>query len=154
MKNEYLSKISDYIRENGVDCELREFPDSCHSVQEACKAADATPEEFVKSVCFISDGQLLVGIVGGNDRASTKRMARLLERDEVRLATQNEVMAMTGFPAGGVPPFGYDAVFLIDENVMERRAVWAGGGSDRALIKIRPQEIKRITDANVVRIRK
>ncbi|HOP09023.1 MAG TPA: YbaK/EbsC family protein, partial [Candidatus Methanofastidiosa archaeon] len=78
----------------------------------------------------------------------------LLERDEVRLATQNEVMAMTGFPAGGVPPFGYDAVFLIDENVMERRAVWAGGGSDRALIKIRPQEIKRITDANVVRIRK
>jgi len=154
MEEDYIKKISVFIEENDVDCELRVFEGSCHSVQEACLMTNATPEEFIKSVCFISKDDLIVGIVKGNNRASSKRIGKLLERNDVRMADADEVLLKAGFPIGGVPPIGYSAIFFIDDRVIEDDMVWAGGGTDRSLIKISPNEIKRITSGKVNRIRK
>ncbi|RZN45189.1 hypothetical protein EF808_06965 [archaeon] len=152
MENEYTKKLQDYIRRNGVDCSLFTYDDSCHSVQAACKATGAAPEEFVKSICFMADDGIVVAIVRGCDRVLPRRIGEALEAPVPRIARACEVLSHTGFPAGGVPPIGFDACFLIDEAVLELPCVWAGGGSDSGLIKIAPEEIIRHTGARRTRL--
>jgi Cys-tRNA(Pro)/Cys-tRNA(Cys) deacylase len=151
----YEEKLKAFMREKGIDGEHLTFSRSCHSVAEASAAASVTPEDFVKSICMVNgEGRLIVGIVKGEDRASTSRVSKALTVGAVRTATPDEVFEKTGYPCGGTPSFGYSARFLIDPKVMENEFVYMGGGSETSLVKIRPSEIIKGNEGEVLRIRK
>lgn len=149
------------MESRGVHAEHLVFDRSTHSVAEAAVAADAPVDAFVKSICMRADAQgedgggagLVVAVVKGEDRASTTRVGRVVGA-AVRLASPEEVLASSGYPAGGTPPFGFAARFLVDERVMARDVVYAGGGSDRALVRVSPAELLRVNGGVVARVRK
>jgi prolyl-tRNA editing enzyme YbaK/EbsC (Cys-tRNA(Pro) deacylase) len=62
------------------------------------------------------------------------------------------VLAVTGYPVGAVPPFGYPVPLrtLIDRRVLAQPEVYAGGGALDTLLRIAPDEIARATRAEVV----
>ena len=101
-----------------------------------------------------NNGRLIVAIVKGEDRASTKAVSRALSIERLRLASPDEILEMTGYLFGGTPSFGFDAIFLIDNKVMKEEMVYSGGGSDKSLVKISPEEILKLNNGNVVRVRK
>ncbi|MFP4189641.1 MAG: aminoacyl-tRNA deacylase [Candidatus Woesearchaeota archaeon] len=148
-------KLKDIIAEQGIDAEHMIFDKSCHSVEEAAEAAGVQPEDLIKSICMVSDdNKIIVAIVKGEDRASTKRVAKALDIERPRTAEPEEVEKLTGFPAGGTPPFGFNAEFLMDERIFEKKIVLGGGGSPKSLIKMSPQEMKKANQAMITRIRK
>jgi len=153
--NPYEEKLKTFMEENGIAGEHLTFSQSCHSVAEAAKAAGVTHQDFVKSICMVDgEGRLVVGIVKGEDRASTSRLAKVLNIGTVRTATPDEVFEKTGYPCGGTPSFGYPARFIIDPKVMEKEFVYMGGGSETSLVKIKPSEILKGNGGEIVRIRK
>jgi Cys-tRNA(Pro)/Cys-tRNA(Cys) deacylase len=153
--SDYEEKLKSFITEHAIDAEHLVFSQSCHSVAEAATAAGVTARDFVKNICMLDGtGRLIVGIIKGEDRVSTSRVARLLNTEEVRTATPEEILEKTGYPCGGTPSFGYNALYLVDQKVFEMEQVFTGGGSERSLVRIRPAEILRGNRAEVVRIRK
>lgn len=152
---EYEEKLRAIIEERGIDAEHLSFDQSCHSVAEAAKTVGAEPEDFVKSICMVDqDGCTIVAIVKGEDRASTSRVAKALGIDRPRVASPEEILELTGFPVGGTPGFGFDATFLVDPRVLEKETVYLGGGSEKALVKMKTSELVRANSAKVVRVRK
>jgi len=137
------------VKVAGADAEQLVFERSVHTVKEAAKALNAKPSDFVKSVVLLSGDRVIVAIVPGDERVSPKRVGEALGLPTPRLATPSEVLRYTGFPAGGVPPFGYPARVLIDPGVLEKEFVYGGGGSARSLLKIRPTELARVTNGIV-----
>ena len=85
---------------------------------------------------------------------SVSRVAKTLSREGLRLATPEEILEKTGYPCGGTPSFGYQAMFLIDSKVMERELVFTGGGSETSLVKIGTKKLVRANQATILRIRK
>ena len=151
----FEEKLKTYMREGNVPGEHLTFSEPTRSVAEAAKAAGVTPQDFVKNICMIdSNGSLVVGIVKGEDRVSTSRVAKLLDVETVRIATPDEILAKTGYPCGGTPSYGYHARFLIDERVFQKDIVFTGGGSVNSLVKIRPSDLLRANRGEVVRLRK
>ena len=143
--NRYNEKLTLFIAERGVAAEHQVFDESCHSVEEAAAAAGVRPEDFVKSICMIRrSGTMAVAVVKGEDRADRRLVGELLGEKPPRLAKPDEILQRTGFPCGGTPPFGFDAVFVIDERVFEREVVYAGGGTPTSLIRLHPVEIERL----------
>lgn len=65
-----------------------------------------------------------------------------------------EILEKTSYICGGVTSFGYLATFLIDPKVMEKEYVYSGGGSEKSLIKISPQELQKANQGQMIRIRK
>lgn len=152
--NIYEQRIRAYLQEQHIVAEHLSFDQSCHSVAEAARAVGASPQELVKNICLLdSDGQLITAIVKGEDRVSVSRVGRTLQREGLRLATPPEILEKTGYPCGGTPSFGYQALFLIDPRVMERDIVFTGGGSETSLIKIRTEELVRANQGTILRIR-
>ena len=151
----YEEKLRAFIREHAIQAEHLSFEQSCHSVAEAARVANALPEEIVKSICLVdAAGNAIVVILKGEDRVSISHVAEVLAINPPRMATPNEILAKTGYPVGGTPSFGYQATYLIDPRVMEREMVFTGGGSEYSLVKIAPQELVRANSGNIVRIRK
>lgn len=150
----YKSKLKNFISENNIKTEHIVFEHTCHTVTDAAKAVGTTGDSFIKSVVFIGDNRVIVGIVLGNHRASSSRLKKHLGIGELDVATPEQVLEKTGYPVGGVPPFGYNAEFFIDPKVLEKDFIYGGGGSSRALTKVSPKEIIRVTNAETTRIRK
>ncbi len=148
-------KLKDLMAARKIQGEHLVFDQSCHSVEEAAAAAKATPEDFVKNICLVdADGNLVVAIVKGEDRVSTKRVGKAIEREKPRTATPEEILERTGYPCGGTPSFGYEAIFLVDERVMEKEWVLSGGGSGNSLVRIAPRELLRANGGRVEKIRR
>ena len=152
---EFEKKLKQYLFSNKIDAKQYVFNTICHSVQEAAVTANISPEDIVKSICMISsNGNLIVAIVKGENRASTSRVAKALNIEAPRIATPEEILQKSGYICGGVPSFGYNAIFLIDPKVMEKEFVYTGGGSPYSLVKISTKELQRINKGQIVRTRK
>lgn len=153
--NEYDERIKRLINDQGVVAEHLTFDKSTHSVEEAAKAVGANKEDFVKSICMVTqDGKVIVAIVKGEDKVSTSRVGKALGIERPRVASQEEVFKLTGFPCGGTPGFGFKAEFLMDPKVLDKDAVYLGGGSENSLVKMKPQDLLSLNGAKVVRVRR
>ncbi len=152
---EYEEKMKKFLCDNSMSAEHITFDKSVHTVEEACAEAKASPDDFVKTICMVgSSGETIGALVLGSNRASTKRVAKALESEKPNVASPEEVLERTGFLVGGTPPFGYEAVILIDPLVIEKEYVYIGGGSPQALVKISTKELLAVTKGKVVRVRK
>jgi prolyl-tRNA editing enzyme YbaK/EbsC (Cys-tRNA(Pro) deacylase) len=151
----YEDKLRVFVAENGIQAQVISFAQPTHSVSEAAAAVGAAPEDFVKSICMVTmGGKLVVAIVKGEHRASTGRVGKALGIPRPRIAEPNEILEFTGYPVGGTPAFGYEATFLMDPRVLEKEKVYSGGGSGNALTYMSTEEMKRVSGAQVARIRK
>ncbi len=154
-RDPYEEKLRHFMEAHQIEAEHLCFEESCHSVAEAARAAQTTPDALIKSICMIDgDGKLIVAIVKGEDRVSAARVGAALGTPSPRMATPEEMLVRTGYPCGGTPPFGFAATFLVDPRVFELEMLYAGGGSERALIRITPQELQRVNGALISPIKK
>lgn len=154
--DKYEEKLKQYMKDHSIEGEHLTFTQSCHSVKEAALAVNGKEDEFVKNICMIdANGNLIVAIVKGEDRASTTNVAKVLRlTNKPRIATPDEILAKTGYPCGGTPSFDYEATFLIDERVMEKEVVYSGGGSEMSLVKLAPREMIKANKGKIEKIRK
>jgi prolyl-tRNA editing enzyme YbaK/EbsC (Cys-tRNA(Pro) deacylase) len=154
VRDAFHDKLLAVIAEKGIQCDHLIFDRSTHSVAEAAAAAGITAEDFIKSICMMTtDGRVVVAVVKGEDRADRRAVQQLLGLTKLSIASPQEMLDKTGYPAGGTPPFGFAATFVIDERVFGKDVVFGGGGSDRALIRIAPRELQRANGASVAHIR-
>ena len=153
--NTYEHKLKQFIAGGGIEAEHFSFEQSCHSVAEAAAVVGTSPENFVKNICMTdAQGKVIVAIVKGEDRASTSRVTKVLQTDQVRTMTPDEMLAKTGYPCGGTPSFGFAATFLIDPRVMQKDEVYTGGGSETALVRVSPRALLQANGGRVVRVRR
>jgi len=153
--NQYEEKLQNYIANKGIPAKQLVLEKTCHSVQEAADAVGASPDDLVKNICMIdSENNLIVAIVKGEDRVSTTRIGKVLNIATPRIASEDEVLDMTGFPCGGVPSFGFTATFIIDPKVLEKDMIYTGGGSPYSLVWLSSQDLQKANNGLIARIRK
>lgn len=148
--------LQKYIEQTGISAQMLPMKGRVHSVAAASKELGVPPDQFIKSVVFTNkEEKLILAIVKGTDRASAKRIAKAIVVDDPRLATPEIALKLTSYEVGGTPPVSIsNATVLIDPKVMEMETVVGGGGSDRHLLRISPEEIVKVTNGTIVRVRK
>jgi prolyl-tRNA editing enzyme YbaK/EbsC (Cys-tRNA(Pro) deacylase) len=104
----------------------------------------------------VTPEQAVLVIANGLGRVDYRRVADHLglSRRRLKLADADTVLALTGQPAGGVAPFGHPTPLrtLVDRRVLAHPEVIAGGGALDRLLRITPDEIIRVTRAEIVEV--
>jgi prolyl-tRNA editing enzyme YbaK/EbsC (Cys-tRNA(Pro) deacylase) len=152
-------RVQAAARAKGVDIEIRTFPDSTHTAEEAARAVGAELGQIVKSLVFAAprpDGGLVpvIALIAGPDRVDVARLAACVGEPGLRRATAREADALTGFTIGGIPPFGHrDPVRVVMDPGLEAwSVVWAAAGTPTAVFPIDPATLARLAEAVVVPI--
>jgi prolyl-tRNA editing enzyme YbaK/EbsC (Cys-tRNA(Pro) deacylase) len=143
------------LRDAGVDAELLAPGVPMPTVPLAAAAIGVREEQIVKSLLFCDkSGRCVLAIASGTARIDRARLAAVTGLDRPRLADPATVLAVTGFPAGGVAPVGHatDLRVVIDRRAAALDVVYGGGGSEETLLRISPREIIRLTNAETVDI--
>jgi prolyl-tRNA editing enzyme YbaK/EbsC (Cys-tRNA(Pro) deacylase) len=146
-----LEFLSTFMHENKIQGEFVQLDQDVPTVEDAARALGVLPDAIVKSVLFLAASAPVLVIANGLARVDSRRMADHLgvSRKRVKLADAQAVLALTGFHAGSVPPFGHKTRLrtIIDSRVMAQPVVYAGSGAVEAVVRISPAEIVRVTQA-------
>ena len=151
---EHLIKLKKYLEENKVECKILNLDESVATCIEATKQIGEKSEDLVKSIVFYKNDFVIIAIVRKEDRVDKSKISKTLDLTGVKLCSPDETLEKTGYPAGGVPPLGFEAQFLMDGKVAEKEEIIAGGGNRYTLIKIKTQELLRLNKAKIADIRK
>ena len=75
-------------------------------------------------------------------------------KKQVKIARPDEVLTWTGYPAGGVPPFGHPRPLptWIDPGVLEQAMIYGGGGRADVLLSMQAAELQSLVGAEVVSV--
>ena len=154
-QEQYEEKFKQYIKENNIKAEQITFEDG--DVKTSEKARLKTNALIVKTVVFIDldkeleYGNSVIAIIPGEARVDKDKL-RKISNSKVKIASAEQVLILTSYPAGGVPPFGFKARFYLDSSLKNKNEVYAGGGSQRTLIKTTIKEILKDNKAEIVNI--
>ncbi|MCS6843096.1 MAG: YbaK/EbsC family protein [Caldilineales bacterium] len=153
--------LDQYIRKHGIAAALVAPPHETPTVPLAAQAMGCAEEQIIKSVVFLVKDDAIpraaLVITNGTAPIDYRKLAALMgvSRKRLRLASAEEVVAITGYPAGGVPPFGFSEPLetWVDARVMDQPVVYGGGGDERTLLRTTPAELLRVTGGRVVDVR-
>ena len=152
MKNS--QDLARFIEEQGITAEMIHLSVETPTVEAAALAVNAHPEQIGKSILFLAAGQPRLVIANGLTRVDYRQLADYLGLSwrRVKLAGAAEVLAITGYPVGTVPPFGHNQKLpaVIEAGVMEQEILYVGGGEINALVRLATVELKRVVDGPVV----
>ncbi len=124
------------------------------TVEAAAQAMGVQPRQIVKSVLFTVHDEGVLTISCGDQLIERRVIAALfgVSRKRVKLAPPDVVLNLTGFAVGTVPPFGHRTQLrtLLDPRVLALDEIFAGGGTHHALVRLNPQDIAKITQAEII----
>ncbi len=123
------------------------------TVAAAAQALGVQPDQIVKTVIFLVQGRPFVVYACGTRRVDAGRLADRLNvnRDAVKLANPDEVLELSGYQVGTVPPVGLKTPMsaYMDPAVLAQDVIYAGGGGIDALLRMSPEVLLRASRAEV-----
>ena len=146
--------LAGYLGANKLPGEILELDVPTPTVEAAAAAVGCEPEQIVKSLLFFVRDEPVLAITSGPAHIERRAIAAHYQvgRKKVKLADPQTVLEETGFGVGAMPPFGHTSPLptLIDQRVLDKEQVYAGGGSDQTLLRIAPQTILAATQGTVL----
>jgi prolyl-tRNA editing enzyme YbaK/EbsC (Cys-tRNA(Pro) deacylase) len=130
-------------RELGLEIEPRSFPEGTRTAQEAADAIGVELGQIVKSLIFGVDGEVVLAYVSGANRLDEKLLAAAAGGSRCERVDADAVRKATGFPIGGVPPFGHTMQLriFIDPDLLQFDEVWAAAGTWNDVFGIEPHRL-------------
>jgi Cys-tRNA(Pro) deacylase len=140
----------------GVTIKPREFSDSTRTAADAALAIGVDLGQIVKSLVFSVDGEVVVALVSGDNQLDEGKLAKAAGGEHAHREDADTVREATGFPVGGVPPFGHHEPLriFVDEDLLQYDEVWAAAGTPHVNFALTPDELVRATRAVVADLRR
>lgn len=146
-----VARFLERARAAGLDPEVRTFPDGTRTAADAAAAVGCEVAAIVKSLVFVADGQPVLALTSGANRADESALAAALGASELRKADADEVRAATGYAIGGTPPVGHDTELPVvcDRDLTELDEIWAAAGTPSTVFPSTPDQLLAATGARV-----
>jgi prolyl-tRNA editing enzyme YbaK/EbsC (Cys-tRNA(Pro) deacylase) len=127
----------------GLQIEIREFPEGTRTAAEAAAAIGVEVGQIVKSLIFGHGHEVVAALVSGANRLDEGKLSRLAGGEPVGRVDADRVREATGFPIGGVPPFGHATALptFVDEDLLAFDVVWAAAGTWNHVFGIEPRAL-------------
>jgi Cys-tRNA(Pro) deacylase len=149
-----IARVRAFAAERGVAIEIRRFPASTRTAQDAAREIGVSVGEIVKSLVFVAADRPIVVLCCGDRRVSEERLREAVGASAVRRTTAEEAKRYTGYAIGGVPPFAHETPCetVIDEEMSRFERVWAAAGLPDAVFEIAVTDLRRLAEAKTARI--
>jgi len=146
-------KVQEVLSQRGYPhLEVREYPQSTRTAQEAAQAIGCTVGQIVKSLIFrgAQSGKPYLLLVSGLNRVNPHRLEESLG-EPLEKPDAEYVRRVSGFAIGGVPPVGHAEAMevRIDPDLLAHDRIFAAAGTPNAIFGLSPEELLKLTGGQI-----
>lgn len=142
--------------ERGLEIAPRRFPDGTKTAADAAAAIGVDVGQIVKSLIFAVDGEVVLAYVSGANQLDEHKLAHAAGGLKCTRVDADTVRTATGFPIGGVPPFGHAAHLrvFIDPDLLQYDEVWAAAGTWHDVFGIEPHRLVEASEGAITDLKR
>jgi Cys-tRNA(Pro) deacylase len=143
-------------RDAGLEITTRRFPEGTKTAADAATAIGVTVGQIVKSLVFGVDGEIVMALVSGSNQLDEKKLAAAAGGAKCARVDADAVREATGYPIGGVPPFGHSTQLrvFVDPDLLQYDEVWAAAGTWNDNFGAAPADIVRVAGGVVTDLKR
>ena len=143
-------------REAGLEITTRRFPEGTKTAADAAAAIGVVVGQIVKSLVFGVDNEIVMALVSGSNQLDEKKLAAAAGGSKCSRVDADAVRAATGYPIGGVPPFGHSTHLrvFVDPDLLQYDEVWAAAGTWNDNFGANPNDIVRVASGVVTDLKR
>ncbi|OGN94349.1 MAG: hypothetical protein A2Y88_01105 [Chloroflexi bacterium RBG_13_48_10] len=126
-----FTPVTRFLDECGVSYRFFRHSGVVHSLEQAARERGQRPEQIVRSIVFrLSHDRFVMVLVAGEKQVSWQALRHHLGTSRISMATETEVMQVTGYGLGAVSPFGTKQALriLVDQGVFLENEISIGSG--------------------------
>ena len=124
------------------------------SFEQAASDRNQRPEQVVRSILFqVRPDEFVMVLMAGREQVDWRSLRKLVGRSRMRMATEDEVLEVTGYRVGTVSPFGVkrQVRVLIDSGVLKEEEISIGSGIRNTAIILKSADLRRaLEEAEVI----
>ncbi len=142
--------VTRYLDDQGIPYRFFVHDGKVHSLEQAARERGQRVEQIIRSIVFrLSRGGFVMVLIAGEKQVSWKALRRHLGTSRISMATEAEVLQITGYPLGAVSPFGtrHALRILADRGVFAEEEISIGSGVRYTTVIMQQQEFKRALGA-------
>lgn len=116
------------------------------SFEQAASDRNQRPEQVVRSILFqVRPEEFVMVLMAGREQVDWRSLRKLVGRSRMRMATEDEVLEVTGYRIGTVSPFGMkrQVRVLIDSSVLREEEISIGSGVSNTAILLKSADLRR-----------
>jgi Cys-tRNA(Pro) deacylase len=154
--------LQHFINQQQIAAEILPMSEDTPTVPDAARALGVKEEQIIKSLVFLvakyptGDSRPVLVIANGTGRVDDRLVAHHfgVGRKKVKMASPEQALEITGYAVGAMPPFGHQSPLptLVDPGVVDQREIFGGGGEINAMLRLTPEELLRVTGAEIVSV--
>lgn len=152
------SDLQGYIDRNSIQTTIILLKEHTLTVEDAARALNVKTVQIIKSLVFQVNNEPFLVINNGLARVDRKKLAAYIGvgRKKIKFADPDQVLEMTGFMVGSMPPFGHKNRMrtMVDPAVTRQETVYGGGGDINAMMRIAPNTLLEATRAEITDLSK
>ena len=147
-----VTRVVGAARELGLSITPRRFPEGTKTAADAAAAIGVDVAQIVKSLIFGVDGRIVLAYMSGANRLDERKLAVAAGGTKCARVDADAVREATGFPIGGVPPFGHatELQVFVDPDLLQYDEVWAAAGTWNDVFGIGPHQLVEASGGVVV----
>ena len=149
-------RVVSAAKERGLEINTKRFPEGTKTAADAAAAIGVTVGQIVKSLVFGVDGEIVMALVSGSNQLDEKKLALAAGGAKCARVDADAVREATGFPIGGVPPFGHSTQLrvFVDPDLLQYDEVWAAAGTWNDNFGAVPADIVRVAGGVVTDLKR
>ena len=139
-------RVMEAARERGLEITTKRFPEGTKTAADAAAAIGVSVGQIVKSLVFGVDSEIVMALVSGSNQLDEKKLAAAAGGAKCARVDADAVRDATGYPIGGVPPFGHTTQLrvFVDPDLLQYDEVWAAAGTWNDNFSANPNDIVRV----------
>ena len=131
-------------------------PETGKGAANVAQALGYNESQMVKTLVFETGaGEHVLVMLGGDKNAISGNLKRAIGSRDIRLASPDKVMEVTGYAIGSIPPFHWQPPgfrTFVDSCLMDEEVLGVGAGVWGQEIMITPEELAGVTGATVANL--
>jgi len=149
-------RVMEAARERGLEITTKRFPEGTKTAADAAAAIGVSVGQIVKSLVFGVDSEIVMALVSGSNQLDEKKLAAAAGGAKCSRVDADAVRAATGYPIGGVPPFGHTTQLrvFVDPDLLQYDEVWAAAGTWNDNFGAAPADIVRVAGGVVTDLKR
>src|SRR5262245_449203 len=146
--------LQHFLDQHRIVASILPMQEHTPTVPEAARVLGVEADQIIKSLVFIVKDEPLLVINNGLAKVDRAAIATYLKvgKKQVKFATAEQALAITGYIVGSMPPFGHHQKLrtLIDPAVLTWEIIFGGGGDIDAMMRLTSAELLRMTGAEIL----
>ncbi len=151
-----VTRVVEAVAALGLTIQPRGFGEGAKTATDAANSIGVDVGQIVKSLIFAVDGEVVLAYVSGANQLDEKKLASAAGGTKCERVDADAVRAATGFPIGGVPPFGHTSQLriFIDPDLLQYDEVWAAAGTWHDVFGIEPHKLVEASEGLVTDLKR